>query len=210
MLTFAVLPRETLEEIVDWIDSRHDLYRLALTARVFNRIISPRHIQYRDIRCRLDTNTVWQQFGTDRSLARNVRSIEIQREEWAFEYQWPDALQIPESLRPPELPVLGRDITQESLDKQRGFELQLIAAIKNMTNLASFAWNRAPPLVDSLSSEAEEDIWTALKRCSALKELEFVDFSEESPVHFTGWNEEEAKQRAYLRPIWDSTVSDFS
>lgn len=76
----------------------------------------------------------------------------------------------------------------ENREDCRNAELSLIAAVKNMSNLGSFKWDRYPPLVDSiLDTDASDDIWTALRSRSGLHTLDVVDASDVSdtmrPIH---------------------------
>jgi hypothetical protein len=51
-------------------------------------------------------------------------------------------------------------------------EKVLIAALRSMSGLQSFIWNREPPLLDSrFDVDVSDDIWTAFGSCTCLREL---------------------------------------
>jgi hypothetical protein len=58
-------------------------------------------------------------------------------------------------------------------------EKTLIVAVKNMTGLKSFQWDREPPLLDTrLDDSVDDDIWTALRSCTTLRSLQIMDVSD--------------------------------
>jgi hypothetical protein len=196
------LPFETLEEIIGYLDKPADLFNLASASKLLASVIIPRHLQYRIISCRLDTHSVWKQLSDDRSLAQNVRKLEIQRDQWGYAYRQPDRLRVPVDLEPTYVPVLGRDFSEDGLEKERCLELELISALKNMSNLTHFKWDRAPPLIDARSGGETEDLWAALKGCSDLRELSVVDAGDHSMLEHWALDSD----GRFLKPIWDSNV----
>ena len=132
----------------------------------------PRHIQFRLIRCHvLDAQNLWDTLAKDRSLARNVRTLEI-----GFGWTRHTPPRIPSNPRPRLQAVTFLKV-----------ERTLIAAIKNMTELVSFKWLERfhVPVIDSCRGE---DIWTALKQLPALRRLHVKDLysgttSRYKPIH---------------------------
>ncbi|KIJ29178.1 hypothetical protein M422DRAFT_101186, partial [Sphaerobolus stellatus SS14] len=52
-------PFDILDRIAFAIESLEDLLALALTSRQFHTILSPKHLQYRILRCRLNRTEIW-------------------------------------------------------------------------------------------------------------------------------------------------------
>jgi hypothetical protein len=78
-MSITHLPAETLDKIAGFIESPTDLRNFAVSRQLYS-IVSPRHTQFRIIRSPL-RSSIWQKFTTHRSLAQNVRTLEIQRPE---------------------------------------------------------------------------------------------------------------------------------
>jgi len=78
-MSITHLPVETLDKIAGFIESPTDLHNFAVSKQLHS-IVSPRHTQLRIIRSPL-RSTIWQKLITHRSLAQNVRTLEIQRAE---------------------------------------------------------------------------------------------------------------------------------
>src|ERR1700691_4066727 len=75
--TLTRQPNEILDSIVFHIDSKRDLLALALSCHRLHSVICPRHYDYRVIRCKVSSISVWNHLVVHRSLARNVRRLEI-------------------------------------------------------------------------------------------------------------------------------------
>jgi hypothetical protein len=88
-------------------------------------------------------------------------------------------------------------MTVKDVPRLREAERSLIRAIKNMSNLKSFTWDREPPLLDSiLDEDVDDDVWTALRDgCPALEELRVTDASDSLDID------------AHIRPVHHSVVS---
>ncbi|KIJ42146.1 hypothetical protein M422DRAFT_31509 [Sphaerobolus stellatus SS14] len=71
------IPIELYDEIVGFIDHPRDLLKLALCCKVFHRLVIPHHIQYRHIRCPVDTPVLWQTLVALPLLALRVRRLEL-------------------------------------------------------------------------------------------------------------------------------------
>jgi hypothetical protein len=201
-----LLPVETLEEIVNLVDEPRDLFNLASACRILARIIIPRHLQYRVIRCRLNTSTVGKQLSMDKLLARNVRILELQQDPKDDRPADP-RLRIPRGLEFAETyesHPLRRYDHAASLEREYDLELRLISSIKNMSNLTHFKWNRDPPLIGDRSPQG--DVWMALKGCRELRELDALDVESTRRVYRNhALNNFDESQKS----IWNSDVSRY-
>jgi hypothetical protein len=204
-MPLEALPVETLEEIVASVDAREDLINLSSISRALNPVIAERHLEYRDIRCRLNMDGFWEHVISNSGLAKSIRRLEIQPDAYDGVHEiWPFPIRVPKRFLPDEQPMLeinGRP--SKHLDRDRRSETLLISALKNMHNLTYFKWKREPPLFDSLAGIGTEDIWTTLKTYTPLRDLDVVDDSLFSPVHCI---RVDPVRFSYIRPIWDSAV----
>ncbi|KAF7325308.1 hypothetical protein MVEN_02638300 [Mycena venus] len=75
--TITRQPTEILDSIAFHVDAKKDLLSLALSCQRMHDIVFPRHMQYRHIRCKVSSLSVWNHLMVHRSLARNVRRLEI-------------------------------------------------------------------------------------------------------------------------------------
>ena len=172
MVNIVGLPYETVDAIVFHVEGTRDLLSLALTCRTLADVVCPRHIQFRLIRCRVvAAHCLWNTLAKDRSLARNVRTLEI-----GFGWTRHFPPRIPSNPRPRLEAVTSLKV-----------ERSLITAIKNMTELTSFKWLERSQ-VPAIDSGHGDDIWTALKQLPALRHLNVKDLcdgpaSRYKPIH---------------------------
>ena len=158
--TITRQPTEILDAIVFHVDSKRDLLSFALSCRRMHGVVFPRHFDYRKIRCKVSSIRVWNHLIVHRSLARNVRWLEILDER---------------STEPETIPsgILTSDTDLESTDDELGMhakqERYLVAALAKMTALASFSWscNHSPISIDN--------VWPTLLKCNSLREVEIND-----------------------------------
>jgi hypothetical protein len=154
--TLTRQPNEILDSIVFHIDSKRDLLALALSCHHLHSIVFPRHYNYRVIRCKVSSISVWNHLVVHRSLARNVRRVEIL-----------DERSINSELVPR---ILTTDSDLESTDDELSMHAKqerfLVSALSRMTALQSFAWgcNHSPISID--------DVWPTLLKCQSLQEVE--------------------------------------
>ncbi|RDB18635.1 hypothetical protein Hypma_014654 [Hypsizygus marmoreus] len=158
--TITRQPTEVLDAIIFHVDSKHDLLSLALSCHRMHDVVCPRHYDYRVIRCRVSSISVWNHLIVNRALARNVRRLEI----------------IDERNTEPEIVppgILQSETDLESTDDELGLhdkqERYLVSALTKMTALSSFAWscNHSPISVDN--------VWPTLLKCHTLQEVEIND-----------------------------------
>jgi hypothetical protein len=158
--TLTRQPNEILDSIVFHIDSKRDLLALALSCHRLHSVVCPRHYDYRVIRCKVSSISVWNHLVVHRSLARNVRRLEILDER---------------STEPGLIPmgILTSDSELESTDDELGMHAKqerfLGSALNKMTALRSFAWscNHSPISIDN--------VWPTLLKCQSLQEVEVND-----------------------------------
>ncbi|KAJ7645908.1 hypothetical protein DFH06DRAFT_579637 [Mycena polygramma] len=159
--TITRQPTEILDSIAYHVDSKKDLLSLALSCQRMSDIVFPRHFQYRHIRCKVSSLSVWNHLIVHRSLARNVRRLEILDERAAS-----TELLIPSD-------ILNTDTDMDSTDDELGMhqkqERFLVGALGKMTSLASFTWacNHSPISIDN--------VWPTLLRCHSLQEVDISD-----------------------------------
>lgn len=153
-------PNEILDSIAFHIDSKRDLLALALSCQRLYSVICPRHYNYRVIRCKVSSIRVWNHLLVHRSLARNVRRLEI-LDERSSQIEL-----IPKG-------ILTSDTDLESTDDELGMhskqERFLVSALTRMTALHNFAWscNHSPISIDN--------VWPTLLKCQSLQEVEIND-----------------------------------
>ncbi|KAJ7180580.1 hypothetical protein C8R46DRAFT_1069873 [Mycena filopes] len=159
--TITRQPTEILDSIAFHVDSKRDLMSLALSCQRMHDIVFPRHFQYRHIRCKVSSLSVWNHLIVHRSLARNVRRLEILDERAAS-----SELLIPSD-------ILNSDTDMDSTDDELGMhekqERFLVGALGKMTSLASFTWacNHSPISIDN--------VWPTLLKCHSLQEVDISD-----------------------------------
>lgn len=153
-------PNEILDSIVFHIDSKRDLLALALSCRRLHGVIFPRHYDYRVIRCKVSSMSVWNHLVAHRSLARNVRRLEI------LDERGTECEAIP-------MGILTSDSDLESTDDELSMHAKqerfLVSAVNRMTALQSVVWscNHSPISIDTL--------WPTLLKCQSLQEVEIND-----------------------------------
>jgi hypothetical protein len=149
------------------VESKRDLLSFALSCRRMHAIVFPRHFDYRKIRCKVSSIRVWNHLIVHRSLARNVRWLEILDER---------------SAEPETVPsgILVSDTDLESTDDELGMhakqERYLVAALTKMNALASFSWscNHSPISIDN--------VWPTLLKCNSLRQVDIHDNLVFSPL----------------------------
>ena len=137
------LPTEILDAIIFHIDSRKDLLNVALGCKRLHDVVFPRHFEYRVIRCKVSSISVWNHLILHRSLARNVRRLEILDERSSAttsgNFNKGRGMAIPQNI------LLQRDTDLESTDDELSMHVKqekyLAAALVRMTGLREFQWS---------------------------------------------------------------------
>lgn len=158
--TLTRQPTEILDAIVFHVDSKADLLSLALSCRRMHSIVFPRHFDYRIIRCKVSSISVWNRLIVHRSLARNVRRLEIL-----------DERSTETEIIPSDILISDTDLesTDDELAMHAKQERYLVSALTKMCALRSFFWscNHSPISIDN--------VWPTLLKCHSLGELEIND-----------------------------------
>ncbi|TBU28292.1 hypothetical protein BD311DRAFT_722777 [Dichomitus squalens] len=154
-------PTEILDAVAFHVDSRRDLLALALSCRRLYDVVFPRHWEYRVVRAKASQLSVWHHLAVHRSLARNVRRLEVLDE------------RAPASDVVVPRGIAGTDTDLESTDDELGMHAKqerfLLNALGRMSALQAFKWSCSHSLV------AFETVWPALDKCAGLKEVEVND-----------------------------------
>ena len=164
-------PTEILDAIIFHIDSRKDLLNVALGCKRLYDIVFPRHFEYRVIRCKVSSISVWNHLILHRSLARNVRRLEILDERSSATAGGTvikgRTMVVPKN-------ILQRDTDLESTDDELSMhtkqEKYLAAALVRMTGLKEFQWscNHSPISI--------AHIWpTLMMRAANLRVMDIYD-----------------------------------
>jgi hypothetical protein len=140
---------------------------------------------YRVLRAPLGLVELWAHLSRQPSLAKHVEIVEVQRQMSGFNFEQLRQMTVPPDFRSDALSFLENDsnlyntFLANSVPSTREAEKMLIAAVKNMTGLKSFQWDREPPLLDTrLDDGVDDDIWTALRSCTTLRSLQIMDASD--------------------------------
>ncbi|KAI0945116.1 hypothetical protein AcV7_001744 [Taiwanofungus camphoratus] len=159
-LTITRQPTEILDAIVFHIDTKRDLLSLALSCRRLHAIVFPRHYDYRAIRCKVSSLSVWNHLIVNRALSRNVRQLEI-LDERASESEC-----IPSGIMTTDTDL---ESTDDELDMHVKQERFLVSALSRMSALDSFTWscNHSPISIDH--------VWPTLLKCQTLRRVEIND-----------------------------------
>lgn len=135
-------PTEILDAIMSHIDSKRDLLQVGLCCKRLHDVVFPRHFDYRVVRCKVSSISVWNHLAVHRSLAANIRKLEILDER--------SKISTPSRLSTSDLPrTIGqRDTDFDSTDdevKAKGIhgkqERYLVNALKKMTGLKEIKWS---------------------------------------------------------------------
>lgn len=119
----------------------------------------PRHYEYRTIRCKLSSLSVWHHLSVQRSLALNVRNLEVLDERGSI------PLLIPSGVVKSDTELESSDDELHLHDKHAKL---FMSAMARMTALDKFIWSGCSPI-------PLDDVWTSLLKLSCLKSVEFRD-----------------------------------
>jgi len=160
-------PTEVLEAILSHVDSRKDLLSVGLVCKRLRDVIFPRHFDYRVIRCKLSSVSLWSHLIIHKSLARNVRKLEILDERLSTAPSVANSYILIPS-------ISQHDTDPENTDDELGVhskqEKYLSEALLHMTGLKEFKWscNHSPISI--------ANVWpTLMARASNLRTIEICD-----------------------------------
>jgi hypothetical protein len=190
-------PTEILDAIIFHIDSRKDLLNVALGCKRLHDIVFPRHFEYRVIRCKVSSISVWNHLILHCSLARNVRRLEILDERSSATtgtgagggaFIKGRAMAIPKN-------ILQGDTDLESTDDELSMHVKqekyLAAALVRMTGLREFQWscNHSPISI--------AHVWpTLMMRAANLQAMDIYDNLVFAPKVQGGVNQQDSESEA--------------
>ena len=129
-------PTEIVDAILFHVDSRKDLLNIGLGCKRLYDVVFPRHFEYRVIRCKVSSISVWNHLVHHRSLARNVRRLEILDERASSRQRNPVC--VPRGILQGDTDLESTDDELSMHAKQERF---LAAALVRMTGLKEFKWS---------------------------------------------------------------------
>lgn len=172
----AFQPTEILDSIMAHLDSKRDLLSVALCCKHLYDVVFPRHFDYRVIRCKVSSTSVWNHLLMNTGLARNVRRLDI-IDERSISSITPriattltsksGGLVVPRGITQRETDLETTDDELSMHKKQGRF---LASALQCMTELKELRWlsNHYPISI--------ERIWPSLvKRTNTLESIEIFD-----------------------------------
>ncbi|GJJ10677.1 hypothetical protein Clacol_004904 [Clathrus columnatus] len=159
-------PNEILDMIVFHLDSRKDLLSLALTCQRLRDIVLPRHLEYRFIQCKPNSEKVWKHLIAHPLLACNVRRLHV------IDERSKEPELIPNRVVVEETDTCNRDIAIDSYVIQQRL---IIEALTRMTTLSTFSWSCNTSLISF------DDVSPTLFTCEMLKEVDITDNRAFSP-----------------------------
>ncbi|KZT25457.1 hypothetical protein NEOLEDRAFT_343389 [Neolentinus lepideus HHB14362 ss-1] len=169
----VALPPETLEVIACNSDCRKDLLSLALSCRYLYSVVSHPHLQYYDIRCRLDLTALWTRLShPEDGYAGLIHSLTILPNDfWHIDSILRDSLPLEERL-PEEYQEYTplEKVRSAAIDRVMEWEEQLNIALKRMKNLRQFRWLHSACVV-----EGEGDLWSTLNSLGTIHDLHILD-----------------------------------
>ncbi|KAF5309721.1 hypothetical protein D9611_014933 [Ephemerocybe angulata] len=180
--TFAGIvfqPTEILDSIMAYLDSKRDLLNVALCCKHLHDVVFPRHFEYRVIRCKVSSISVWKHLLGNHSLARNVRRLEIVDERSSVAVtpraattaiatkQSSGGLIVPRGIVHCDTDF---DSTDDELSMHKKQEKHLASALLRMSGLKEIKWSCTH------SPISIEHVWPSLvMRASTLDSLEIAD-----------------------------------
>ncbi|KAF8828392.1 hypothetical protein HHX47_DHR4000467 [Lentinula edodes] len=172
-------PTEILDAIVFHVSSRADLLNLAMTCSRMHGVVIPRHFDYRVVKCKVSSVSVWNHLSVHRSLAMNVRQLEVLDERavsgpgtaighgtLSSSLSNQSREMVPGGISSTETDL---EDTDDELAMHIKQEQYLLDALSKMAHLESFIWscNHSPISIDTF--------WPILLKIHALKEVEIND-----------------------------------
>jgi hypothetical protein len=145
----------TPSQIVFHIDSKRDLLAFALTCERMYRVIHPRHYEYRSIRAKISSISVWKHITDNKALARGVRRLEVMDE------------------RSSEPQIVPSDVVPYCepgvVDIHKHHEQFFLRALDSLPTIISFIWGCTH------SPVAFEKLWDSLVTHETLQHVEIAD-----------------------------------
>ena len=158
------LPAETLDDIVSYVDSQCDLLSLAWSCHEMHNLVFHAHFEHRVVKARVSSMRVWHRLAVCRTLARNVRHLEI------VDGKSPEII-------PTDITTTDTDVenTYDGSDLPAKREELLASAIAEMHGLKSLKWSHTDSLILIGS------VWPTLRNCPNLTLVNLDDSTLFSP-----------------------------
>ena len=157
--TLDNLPFDIKDDIISFVDAPSDLLCLALASKEWTSLVIPNHIEYRELKVRVDHPEIWQHLATRADLAKNIRSVRIMR----------------------QITSRGRSsLTLTNFNKEAKANLEslqdpspeMLAALSNFKSLQRFTW-----IGNSGSSVLPDSVFKILLGCPELQEVKLWQLS---------------------------------
>jgi hypothetical protein len=155
-LTLNNLPFDIKDDIISSVDATSDLLCLALASKEWASMVIPNHIEYRELKVRVNHPKIWQHLATRADLAKNIRSVRIT------------------SSRERSSSTLT-DFNEEAkanLESLGGPSPEMLTALSNFKSLQRFMW-----IGNSGSSVLPDSVFKILVGCQALQEVKLWQLS---------------------------------
>ena len=162
-LTLDNLPFDIKDDIISSVDATSDLLRLALANKEWASMVIPNHIEYRELKVRIDHAEVWQHLAARADLAKNIRSVRIMR-------------QITSNIKRSSTTLT--DFVEEgnaNLASPEDRSPEMLRALSNFKSLQRFTW-----IGNSGSSILLADVFKILIGCQELQEVKLWQLSPRS------------------------------
>jgi hypothetical protein len=159
-LTLDNLPFDIKDDIISSIEAPIDLLRLALASKEWTSLVIPNHIEYRELKVRVDHPEIWQYLATRADLAKNIRSVRIMK-------------QITSSSGRSSLTLT--DLNEEAKANLESLEHpspEMLTALSNFKSLQRFTW-----IGNSGSSVLPDSVFKILVGCPELQEVKLWQLS---------------------------------
>ena len=159
-LTLDNLPFDIKDDIISSMDAPSDLLCLALASKEWASMVIPNHIEYRELKVRVDRPEIWQHLATRADLAKNIRSVRIMR-------------QITSGRGRPSSTLTNlNEETKANLESLEGPSPEMLKALSNFKSLQRFTW-----IGNSGSPVLPDSVYKILVRYQELQEVKLWQLS---------------------------------
>jgi len=159
-LTLDNLPFDIKDDIISSVDAPSDLLCLALTSKEWTSMVIPNHIEYGELKVRVDHPEIWQRLATRADLAKNIRSVRIMRKITSSRGRLSSTL------------TDSNEEAKANLESLEDPSPEMLAALSNFKSLQRFTW-----IGNSGSSVLPDSVYKILVGCQELKEVKLWPLS---------------------------------
>ncbi|KIM35416.1 hypothetical protein M413DRAFT_349826 [Hebeloma cylindrosporum] len=154
------LPFDIKDDIISSVDASSDLLRLALASKEWTSMVIPNHIEYRELKVRVDCHVgIWKHLAARANLAKNIRSVHLLTQRTNIREQFPS--------------TLGEE-TKADLESPpaEGPTPEMLTALSNFKSLQRFTWmgNKGSPMIPN-------SVFNILVGCQDLQEVKLWQVS---------------------------------